>query len=73
MTRCVGGSWDGTERPGYPFRQRMLVLFKRGPDGSSDLKMSETYLRKEPGGEWFFGHDGTAKVEDGSWYFENGA
>lgn len=69
MTLAVGGSWDGRDWPGYPFKKRVLVLFTRKPDGSSDFDRPETYIRKEPGDKWFFAHKGPKREEDGEWNF----
>lgn len=69
MSRVVGGSWNGIARPGYPSRQRKLVLNKRLPDGSQDTSECETYFRHSYGGPWHFLHHGETNDSDGPWYF----
>lgn len=69
MPKCRGGSHHDKDWPGFPFDQRILVLFVRLPDGEQDFQRSETYIRDEPGGEWIIAHNGPKRPEDGSWYF----
>jgi hypothetical protein len=67
MSDVKGGSWDGTDRPGFPYLQRKLVLPRAAQPGAC-----ETYLREIPGGAWIFAHDGTTTPEDGPWTFPGG-
>jgi hypothetical protein len=69
MTLAVGGSWDGRDWPGHPFEQRVLVLFFRRDDGTTDLNRFETYIRLERGDKWHFAHEGWKLPEDGGWNF----
>lgn len=69
MTKCVGGTWDGVYRSGYPANTRKLVLFKQLPNGERDLENSETYIRESYGGNWIWAHDGVSVPEDGPWTF----